>query len=419
MYQVSDSGALVRGHRRLLSRRRVGPIVSRTVLLLGFTSLITDISSEMVSTVLPLYLIYVGSFSPLAFGVIDGIYNGATAIVRLASGFIGDRWDRHKEVAVAGYSISAVCKLLLLLVGTAVSSIGAVVLLDRAGKGIRTAPRDTMISLSTPKEELGMAFGVHRALDTTGAMIGPLLAFCLLALSPLAFHSIFLISFALAVTGVALLFTFVDPPAAAGQETDPSEAPSLRDALSLVRIVRFRRLLLAGGALSLATASDAFIFLVLQDRLDLGNSLFPLLFVGSSTIYMVLAVPMGKLSDRVGRGRVFLGGYLLLLGVYVVLLSSFAGWPVLVLALGMLGAYYAPTDGVLMAAGSVLVPPERRGSGLALLGTMTSLARLFASLAFGAAWTIWGAQTALIAFSVGLAAAGLLSAFLLSQRRAA
>ena len=128
----------------------------------------------MVVTVLPLYLVYVGGFSPLAFGLIDGIYNGAIAIVRLASGYIGDRWRRHKEVAVTGYGISAVCKLLLLGVGTAVSAIGAVVLLDRAGKGIRTAPRDAMISLSTPKEELGTAFGVHRAMDTTGAMLGPL-----------------------------------------------------------------------------------------------------------------------------------------------------------------------------------------------------------------------------------------------------
>ena len=147
MYQVSDSTALLRGHRRLLSRRRSGTAVNRTVVLLGLTSLITDISSEMVVTVLPLYLIAIGGFSPLAFGVIDGIYNGATAIVRLASGFAGDRGQHHKAVAATGYGLSAVCKLALALVGTAVSAIGAVVLLDRIGKGIRTAPRDAMISL--------------------------------------------------------------------------------------------------------------------------------------------------------------------------------------------------------------------------------------------------------------------------------
>src|SRR4051794_14392178 len=164
MYHMSDSAAVVRGHRRLLSRRRAGTAIPRTVVLLGLTSLFTDISSEMVVAVLPIYLVAIGGVSPLAFGVIDGIYNRATALVGLAAGFLGDRWRRHKELAVVGYGISAVCKLLLLVVGTAVSAIGAVVLLDRAGKGVRTAPRDAMISLATPPGRLGVAFGVHRAM---------------------------------------------------------------------------------------------------------------------------------------------------------------------------------------------------------------------------------------------------------------
>ena len=418
MYQVSNSGSLVRGHRRLLSRDRSGTTVSRTVVLLGLTSLITDISSEMVVTVLPLYLIYIGNFSPLAFGIIDGIYNGATAIVRLASGFIGDRWRRHKEVAAVGYGISAVCKLLLLLVGTAVSAIGAVVLLDRAGKGIRTAPRDAMISLSTPKDQLGAAFGVHRAMDTTGAMLGPLVAFCLLAIAPLAFDSIFLVSFCLATLGVAVLVAFVQPKAPAGEAGVPAPAPSLRKAMGLVSIPRFRTLLVAGGALSLATASDAFIFLILQERLDLGASLFPLLFVGSASTYMLLAVPAGRLADRIGRGRVLIGGYTLLLCVYLTLLLPAGGWLLLVLALGLLGTYYAATDGVLMAFGSAIIPDEMRGSGLALLGTVTSLARLFASLIFGLLWTLWGTDAAIVCFAVALAAAVIVSAILLLRRPA-
>ena len=317
MYQVSDSTAIVRGHRRLLSRDRAQPAVSRTVVLLGLTSLLTDISSEMVLTVLPLYLVAVGGFSPLAFGVVDGIYNGATAIVRLASGFVGDRWRRHKEVASIGYGISAVCKLLLLTVGTAVSAIGAVVLLDRVGKGIRTAPRDAMISLSTPKRELGTAFGVHRAMDTTGAMIGPLLAFALLAIAPLAFDSIFLVSFCIAVVGFAILVLFVNGRERVPGAAAPDTAPSLRRAASLLQVPSYRALLVAGAMLSCATASDAFIFLALQEQLDLGNSLFPLLFVGSAGTFMVLAVPMGRLADRVGRARVLFGGYGLLLAVYV------------------------------------------------------------------------------------------------------
>ena len=415
VYQVSNSAAVLRGHRRLLAGRRSGTRVNRTVVLLGLTSLLTDISSEMVLTVLPLYLVYVGGFSPLAFGLIDGIYNGAAAIVRLAGGYIGDRWSRHKEVAATGYGISAVCKLLLLTVGTAVSAIGAVVLLDRAGKGIRTAPRDAMISLATPKEELGTAFGVHRAMDTTGAMLGPLLAFGLLALAPLAFHSVFLVSFCIAIIGVAVLVLFVRPRSAAVDSGEPAPAPTLKGAFGLLRIARYRALLIAAGALSLATASDAFVFLVLQEELDLGASLFPLLFVGSAGTYMVLAVPMGRLADRLGRGRVLLGGYGLLLAVYLTLLSPASGWIMLAAALGLLGAYYAATDGVLMALGSAVVPETLRGSGLALLGTTVSIARLVASVAFGALWTVLGADAALACFAGALAVAGVVTAVVLAR----
>jgi MFS family permease len=378
--------------------------VPRTVVLLGVTSLLTDISSEMVVTILPLYLVYVGGFSPLALGIIDGIYNGATALVRLASGFIGDRFHRHKEVAATGYGLSAMCKLLLAMVGTAVSSIGAIVLLDRVGKGIRTAPRDAMISLSTPRAHLGAAFGVHRAMDTVGAMLGPLVAFSMLALMPLAFESIFLVSFLLGILGVGVLVLLVDGRSVAPGASAPARTPSLGGAFGLLKIRRFRALLVVAGVLSLATASDAFVFLALQGELGLGASLFPLLFVGSAGVYMLLAVPIGRLADRVGRGRVLLAGYGLLLVVYLLQVSPAGGWLLLAGTLGLLGTYYAATDGVLMALGSGLVPDEVRGSGLALLGTTTSLAKLFASIAFGALWTVWGIQTAFLCFGALLLA---------------
>jgi MFS family permease len=416
MYQVSSSTALLRAHRRLLSRGQSGAMVPKTVVLLGFTSLLTDISSEMVVTILPLYLISVGGFSPLAFGVVDGIYNGAAALVGLASGVIGDKLRRHKEVAATGYGLSAICKLLLATIGTAVSSIGAVVLLDRIGKGIRTAPRDAMISLSTPEPQLGAAFGVHRALDTTGAMIGPLVAFSMLAVAPLAFNSIFLVSFCVAILGVAILVLFVRP-AARRATAGATRTASLAEARALLTIPRFRALLLAGGALSLATASDAFIFLALQDKLDLGTSLFPLLFVGSSLTFMVLAVPMGKLADRFGRGRVLIGGYTLLLATYAVLLQPFGGWIVLALGLGLLGTYYAATDGVLMALASSVVPDDVRGSGLALVGTVTNIARLIASIAFGALWTVWGIHDAMLTFGLALVAATAIAALVLHRTR--
>ena len=174
-----------------------------------------------------------------------------------------------------------------------------------------------MISLSTPKEQLGTAFGVHRAMDTVGAMLGPLVAFAMLAIAPLAFDSIFLVSFCFAVLGLGILLLLVNGRDRAPGAVAPERPPSLRGAFALTRVPRYRALLIAGGALSLATASDAFVFLALQEKLDLGTSLFPLLFVGSAGTYMALAVPMGRLADRIGRGRVFLAGYGLLLAVYL------------------------------------------------------------------------------------------------------
>jgi MFS family permease len=178
-----------------------------------------------------------------------------------------------------------------------------------------------------------------------------------------------------------------------------------RGAVRLVRVPAVRRLLAVGVALALVTVSDAFVFLALQRRFDFGIEFFPLLFVGSALAYMLLAIPAGRLADRLGRVRVFLMGHLVLVALYVLLLSPGLGAVAVVLALALLGAFYAATDGVLMAQASVVLPERLRASGLALLMTGTTLARLVASLAFGAAWTAFGLQTAIAVFAGGLAAA--------------
>src|SRR4051812_13177539 len=179
MYTLESASSLRRARRSLLKgrlRQRIGG----TVLLLGTCSLLTDVSSEMVSAILPLYLVATLGFTPLQYGIVDGLYQGAAAVVRLGSGFLGDRFQRHKFVASVGYGLSALVKLGLALVGSAFGALSALILLDRTGKGIRTAPRDAMISLTASERHLGLAFGVHRAMDTAGAMIGPIIAFALL-----------------------------------------------------------------------------------------------------------------------------------------------------------------------------------------------------------------------------------------------
>ena len=405
MYKVESSGALLRARRAVTGGR-----VSRTVVLLGACSLLTDISSEMVSTILPIYLVATLGFTPLQYGLVDGLYQGAGAFVRLGAGFAGDRLGRHKAVAAFGYGLSAACKLALALVGGAWTALSAVILADRTGKGLRTAPRDAMISLSSQERDLGLAFGVHRAMDTAGAMIGPLIAFALLSAVPGAFSTLFLISFLVALVGLAVLVLFVAEPEEAGPA---AERPDLRAAFGLLRHRELRGLTVAASALGLATISDGFVYLALRDRIDFSAALFPLLATGTAVTYMLLAVPAGRLADRWGRGRVLLGGYGVLLAVYGLLLLPSAGTWDLVLVLALLGGYYAATDGVLMAMGSTHIAPELRGSGLALLGTATSVSRLVASLAFGALWTVAGLPLAIAVFggalliAAGAAARGL------------
>jgi MFS family permease len=402
VYQIENSGDLIKSLTKLRAGRASWPHVSRTVLLLGLTSFFTDISSEMVSSILPLYMILTLRMAPMEFGIIDGLYQGTASLVRVAGGYIADRWCRYKEVAVAGYALSAVCKLGVLLAGSVFGTLISIIMIDRTGKGIRTAPRDALISLSSPQEKLATAFGVHRALDTAGAMIGPLVAFGLLALAPGAFDAIFVVSFCVALIGLGVLTLFVekrrpDEPAA----TAP--AVSLREVIRLLQLAPFRTLMLIGAALSLATISDGFLYLSMQRRMSINVGLFPLLYVMTALIFMVLAIPVGRLADRVGRGQVFIGGYTLLLFVYGLLLLPSAGWLDVCITLPLFGTYYAATDGVLMAQASAILPAWLRSSGLALLTAATGLARLLASTLFGLLWTWWGVNAAIMIFMIALA----------------
>jgi MFS family permease len=375
--------------------------VGLNVLFLGLTSLFTDISSEMVSTVLPLYLVFHLGFTPFEFGILDGLYQGVAALVRVISGLVADRWRRHKEVAAFGYGLSAACKLGLLAVGGAWAGLASMVLLDRVGKGVRTAPRDALISLSTRSAHLGAAFGVHRALDTAGALIGPLVAFGLLVLVPDGFDAVFVASFCAALIGLGVLTLFVENRPIPHARRDGRRV-SFRSAVQLLGAPRFRVLVIAGSALGLATVSDGFLYLGLQRRLGLTESLFPLLFVVTALVYFILAVPAGRLADRIGRARVFLGGYALLPLVYLTLLLPTVGYLELFACLLLFGAYYAATDGVLMALASVVLPPDLRSSGLALLTTATGLARLLASVLLGALWSWWSMEIAVLIFVVGV-----------------
>ncbi len=404
MYQIENS-------RQVLERGFNLPKVSRNVFLIGLVSFFTDISSEMVVTILPLFLIYSVGLTPFAFGVIDGIYQGGTAVARLAGGFFADRSRRHKEVAAIGYAVSTVSRLALLAAGTW-AAIAAVIAVDRAGKGLRTAPRDALISLSSRPERLGESFGVHRALDTAGAMIGPLVAFALLAVMTDPFDAVFVVSFLFGVVGLAILLLFVRNRPVAVPGTPPL---TVAKAAAILKVRSFRSLVGVGTLLGLVTVSDGFMYLALEQDDVIPMSAFPLLYVGTALVYMVLAVPVGRLADRIGRARVFLAGYVLLLGTYGLLLTDLPGTIVVPLVLGLFGAYYAATDGVLPALASTTVAPPARATGLAVLATGTGAARLVASLAVGAVWTWAGMETAFVLFAGMLAVALVIAALVLRR----
>ena len=415
MYQVEASKALLKP--KLWARRSTRLNVPRNVVMLGTVSLLTDVSSEMVATILPLYLVFSLGASPLALGAIDGTYRGAAALVQVISGFLADRWQKPKQVAGAGYGISAVGKVALVAAGNTVGGIGAIVAFDRVGKGIRTAPRDALISLSASKAGLATAFGVHRAMDSVGAMLGPLIAFGILLLAPARFDAVFVVSTLFAVLGLAVLVLAVQGrPKRAPQADAPP--PSLRAAAGLVRDRRVALLLAAAAVLSLTSVSDALIYVGLQRKIDFDPAVFPLLYVITAVAFMGLAIPVGQLADRVGRVPVLLCGYALLFVVYGALLMSSFGYGLLVLCLLGLGGYFAATEGVFAALAGAILPEDLQASGLGMLTTVISLGNMASSVAFGALWLTLGLKGAVLVFAAGLtlAIAAAVPLLLRSQR---
>ncbi|MEV4313197.1 MFS transporter [Actinocrispum sp. NPDC049592] len=354
--------------------------------------MVTDISAEMVTAVLPVYLVLGLHLTPVAYGLVDGLYTGATALLRLVGGYIADRVRTRKAVAGVGYGLSAVTKLGLLLVGGSVTAIGAMITLDRAGKGLRTAPRDALITLSAPQDMLGRAFGVHRAMDSLGAFAGPLVALAVLAavgsgVTTEGFDAVFVTSFCFALLGVALLVLFVKDRRG---ERPASNTVSPKVALALLVDRRVRKIMIIAAIIGLSTIGDGFVYLLLQRREDIAIGWFPLLAVGTNLAYLALAAPFGALADRFGRLPVVVGGYVALLAVYVLVFGPFGGVPVIVLTLALYGTFYAATDGVLIALAGPVLPEALRTTGIALIQTTQAVAYFVSSVAFGLVWASWG-----------------------------
>ncbi|MEV0319918.1 MFS transporter [Streptomyces sp. NPDC050658] len=391
---------------------RGGGAVPSTVIGLGLVSLVTDISAEMVTAVLPMYLMYGLGVGFLVLGTIEALYAAATATLRLAGGYAADRLRRPKTVATIGYALSAATKLGLPAVGGSVPGIGAMLGLDRAGKGIRTGPRDALITLAAPPDALGRAFGVHRAMDTTGALLGPLVAVALVAHTT-GYDAVFAVSFCLGLVGVIVLALCVPMPplpARPGQRDAGKGRVTLRQALAVLTRPGIRRACLAAGALGLVTVGDMVLYVSLQQRSGLSTTLLPLLPLGTGIVFLLAATPVGRLADRVGRWPVFLAGHVLLLAAYLCVGLVPGGRPTAVLVLALHGLFYAATDGVLMAHAAPLIPEALRATGLAAVQTVQALARAGGALMVGAALQLASPQSAFTVLAVLLGCAVLAGA---------
>lgn len=379
--------------------------ISRNVFILGITSLLTDLSSEIIYPLIPLFLTSsAGLAAPVSVvGLIEGIAESSASLIKVFSGWLSDRMRRRRPLTFVGYGLSAVAKPLL-AVATGWPMVLALRFSDRVGKGIRAAPRDALIADSSRPAGYGRAFGFHRAMDTAGAALGALTALLLLGLmGEGSYRLIFLAAAIPAAAGVASLLLV--------RERRHRDHTRERPRLSLAVLDRrFRLFLLASAIFSLGNSSDA--FLILRSR-DLGLSAFAtvLAYVLFNVVYGLFSMPAGSLSDRVGRRRVIAGGLVVFSLVYLgfALAGSSAWvWPLM----GVYGLYMAMTEGVGKAFAAEMAPAHVRGTALGTLYTVTGAVTFPASLAAGLLWDAvsprapfyFGAACGLVATAVLLGA---------------
>jgi MFS family permease len=388
------------------------PGLPRNVVALGVVSLLTDISTEMIVPVLPLFVVSVLGASAAGLGLIEGVAESTAALMRLGSGWLSDRIGRRKPFMLFGYGLSAVAKAALALALSWPMVLG-LRFGDRVGKGLRNPPRDALIADSVEPRHLGRAFGFHRGLDTLGAAIGPLLAFALLSARPGGFRRIFLLSLVPAGLSLAVLAAFVRQGRRAPA---PVRAPLFAQARGMG--APFHRFLITAGVFSLANSSTAFLLLLAADRTHgagFAGTSVTLVYLLYNVVYALLSWPVGEWSDRIGRRALLLAAYLLFAGLYA-LLAWRADAVVLVAGFVLLGVHSALLEASQRSMLGDLVAPEQRGTAYGLYYTVVGAALLPASIVAGVLWTRLGPR-ATLAVDAGLALlAALLFALLLPAR---
>ena len=383
-------------------RRYLG--VSRNVFVLGWVSFLTDLSSDMIFTVLPLFLMNVLGVGAAFIGIIEGLGDGAATALKVGSGWASDRLGRRKWLTAAGYALSTVAKPFLLVASSGGAVIG-IRLVERAGKGIRTSPRDALIADSTTAETMGRGFGFHRALDTLGAVVGIALAATVIyvllgseqALTMSSFHWLVAIGVVPAALAVFLIVFFVReskalPQEHGGTDSGPSTVLNKRFAVFLAVMVIF----------TLGNSATAFPILRAD---DVGLSPFHilLLLILFNLVYALVSYPAGRLSDRLGRKKVIVTAW----GIYALSYLGFAlaasSWHI-ILIFATYGIYFGIAEGVTRAFVADTVPSRRRGTAYGLYHGAIGFSLLLASVIAGLLWQYVGPSAP---FFFGAAMAGI------------
>ncbi len=383
--------------------------LNRNIIILGLVSFLNDAASEMIYPLLPIFLTAVLGAGPVALGVIEGIAESTVAFLKLYSGYLSDRVKRRKNWIVAGYAISNIIRPLI-AVATSWTAVLGLRFSDRVGKGLRTSPRDAMIADSTPPEARGTAYGFHRAMDHGGAIIGPLIAMALLFLLQNDLKTVFLLSFIPGTLAVLLLLFGLKERREASAAPRPTARINVRSALAEVP-AGFRKYLLILLIFTLGNSTDAFLLLQAQ-ALGVPVVLLPAIWVTLHIVKMAFSIPGGLLSDRIGRKRVIIAGWLVYALVYAGFGAASQQWHAWAL-FGLYGIYFGLTEGVEKALVADLAPSHLRGSGFGLYHLVVGIGALPASLLFGVIWQGYGAPAA---FGFGAVLALLASVLMMALR---
>ena len=380
--------------------------IPRSVWALGFVSLLMDTSSELIHSLLPVFMLTTLGISVFAIGLIEGAAESTALIIKVFSGVLSDYWGKRKPLAVLGYGLGALSKPLFALA----SSVGWILsarLIDRVGKGIRGAPRDALVVDITPPELRGAAFGLRQSLDTVGAFLGPLLAIGFMLLWANDFRSVFWIACVPAFLCVALLIFGV-------QEPERPQGAVRSNPISRANLGRLSSaywwVVGIGAIFTLARFSEAFLVLrVQQGGLDLAWT--PLVLIAMNLIYAACAYPFGKLADSVRHGTLLAWGLALLIGADVLLAYSNHGIAVWA-GIALWGLHMAMTQGLLATMVADVAPADLRGTAYGFFNLMSGIAMLLASALAGLLWDQWNAT---VTFGAGIVFSALALGLLLAR----